>query len=126
MRVLLVEDDTVLASLVMEALAQDGHHAVHVRGPDEALALAGRCDWDAFVVDAFGAHMEPDANYRATLKQLAARGHVVVTSGRAWATRAAASDLGADAVLTKPYDLSELSDMLSSFPTRPDRSAATS
>ena len=126
MRVLLVEDDAVLASLVMEALAQDGHQAVHVRGPDEALALANRCVWDAFVVDAFGAHMEPDAEYRATLKQLAARGRVVVTSGRAWATNAAASDLGADAVLTKPYDLSELSDMLSSFPAQPDRSAATS
>lgn len=126
MRVLLVEDDAVLASLVMEALALDGHQAVHVRGPDEALALASRGVWDAFVVDAFGAHLEPDAEYRATLKQLAARGRVVVTTGRAWATPAAASDLGADAVLTKPYDLSELSDMLSSFPAQPDRSAATS
>jgi DNA-binding response OmpR family regulator len=70
--------------------------------------------------------MEPDPEYRATLKHLAARGRVVVTTGRAWATKDAAIDLGADAVLTKPYDLTELSDMLSSFPTRPDRSAATS
>jgi two-component system OmpR family response regulator len=119
MRVLIVEDDADLAALVLEALAQDGHQAVHVRGPDEARALASRYVWDVFVLDAFGGHLQPDAEYRATVKHLAARGRVVVTTGRAWATNAVASDIGADAMLTKPYDLTELTDALSSFPKRP-------
>jgi DNA-binding response OmpR family regulator len=113
-RVLLVEDDADLAGVVMEALVQDGHTAVHVRGPDEARALATSDSWDAFVVDAFGSYSQPDAEYRSTLRHLATRAPVVVTSGRAWAT----TDLGADAVLPKPYDLADLADTLSSLPRR--------
>jgi DNA-binding response OmpR family regulator len=112
MRVLLVEDDVALASVVLEALAQDGHSATHVRGPEEARHLASTEPWDAFVVDAFGAYQQPDAEYRATLRQLARRGRVVVTSARAWAAHTAPQDLGADAVLTKPYDLADLNDAL--------------
>jgi DNA-binding response OmpR family regulator len=108
----LVEDDADLAGVVMEALAQDGHSATHVRGPAEACRLATTDSWDAFVVDAFGGHQQPDAAYVATVQHLASRGRVVVTTGRAWGVDAEASDLGAYAVLTKPYDLDELADAL--------------
>jgi DNA-binding response OmpR family regulator len=121
-----MEDDADLAGLVMEALAQDGHQAAHVRGPAEACALAARDLWDVFVLDAFGTHTEPDADYRATVKHFAERGRVVVTTGRAWATHSVASDIGADALLAKPYDLAELTDALSSSPTERDRLAITS
>jgi len=76
-----------------------------------------------FVVDAFGEHLAPDDAYRATLRRLAAYGSVVVTTGRAWGARAEARDLGADALLTKPYDLADLTDTLSALPMRPSRSA---
>jgi len=121
--VLLVEDDADLAGVVIEALEQDGHQAVHVCAPSEACALAVSDVWDVFVVDAFGEHLAPDDDYRATLRRLATYGSVVVTTGRAWGTRAEARDLGADALLTKPYDLTDLADTLSALPARPGRQA---
>jgi DNA-binding response OmpR family regulator len=118
-RVLLVEDDAALASVVVEALEQDGHSTVHVREPEQARRLAVAEAWDAFVVDAFGAHQQPDPEYRATVEHLAARGRVIVTSGRAWAAHTAPRDLGADAVFAKPYDLGDLSDTLTALDEQP-------
>jgi DNA-binding response OmpR family regulator len=118
-RVLLVEDDADLAGVVMEALEQDGHEATHVRAAGEACALAGADAWDVFVVDAFGEHLAPGDDYRAAVRHLAARGAVVVTTGRAWGSSTEAHALGADALLTKPYDLTELSETLSALPPRP-------
>jgi DNA-binding response OmpR family regulator len=115
---LLVEDDTDLASVVLEALEQDGHSAAHVREPEEARRLASSEAWDAFVVDAFGGYLQPDPEYRATLSHLATRGRVVVTSARAWVTSTTPQELGADAVLAKPYDLGHLSDTLSALAKR--------
>ena len=118
-RVLLVEDDATLAAIVLEALAEDGHSATHVREPFEALRLASIESWDAFVVDGFGpSHRQPDADYRAAVQCLAACGPVVVTTGRAWAAQAQAAELGVHALLTKPYDLGELIGTLSSLPQR--------
>jgi DNA-binding response OmpR family regulator len=111
-RVLLIEDDAALASVVVEALEQDGHSTTHVREAAEAHRLAEAELYDAFVVDAFGAYQQPDAEFRATLRQLKLGGRVIVTSGRAWASHTSADDLGADAVLTKPYDLGALSEAL--------------
>jgi DNA-binding response OmpR family regulator len=113
-RVLVVEDDADLAGVVMEALAQDGHSATHVRGPAEARRLASTSTWDAFVLDAFGGYQHPDADYRATVRHLASLGRVVVTTGRAWGGRPEANQLGAHVVLTKPYDLEDLADALTS------------
>jgi DNA-binding response OmpR family regulator len=118
-RVLLVEDDAALASVVVEALEQDGHSTTHVWEPQEARRLAVAESWDAFVVDAFGGHQQPDPEYRATLEHLASRGRVIVTSGRAWAAHTAPRDLGADAVFVKPYDLGDLSDALAAGEDRP-------
>ena len=119
MRVLLVEDDAELARVVVEALNDDGHTTTHVREPEEARRLASTEAWDAFVVDAFGAHQQPDPEYRATLKLLAAHGRVVVTSARSWVLHTAPQDIGADAVLSKPYDLGALNDALTALADRP-------
>jgi DNA-binding response OmpR family regulator len=112
--VLLVEDDADLAGVVIEALEQDGHQATHVRGPAEACEMATTDKWDAFVVDAFGALEEPDADYKATLKHLASHGRVVVTTARAWGMHMEAGNIGADALLSKPYNLADLANALSS------------
>ncbi len=114
MRVLVVEDDTDLAGVVLEALTQDGHHAAHVREAAEACRLASTNAWDAFILDAFGGYLHPDAEYRATVQHLASLGRVVVTTGRAWGSSVEADRLGAHRVLTKPYDLNELSEALTS------------
>src|SRR4029453_10512099 len=103
-----LEDDLDLAQVVVEALADEGHATTHVAEPGEAIRLADAEEWDAFVVDAFGDYMAPDADYRAALRGFSARGRVVVTTGRAWDAR----ELIADAVLTKPYDLDDLAQAL--------------
>jgi DNA-binding response OmpR family regulator len=108
-RVLILEDDLELARLVSEALSDEGHTTTHVSEPSEAVRLADAEPWDAFVVDAFGDYLEPDAEYCATLREFAARGRVVVTTGRSWAD---APGLDAHTVLTKPYDLDELAKAL--------------
>ena len=76
--------------------------------------MASTKTWDAFVVDAYGGYLHPDAEYRATVQHLASLGRVVVTTGRAWGNGVAADELGVHAVLTKPYDLNKLSEALSS------------
>jgi DNA-binding response OmpR family regulator len=108
-RILLVEDDAALSALVIEALAEEGHATTRVQGPDAACALAESLDWDLFIVDGFGDSMvHPDQTYCATLKRLSRRAPVLVTSGRAWAQHTSAEDLGAQALLFKPYDLDQL------------------
>jgi CheY-like chemotaxis protein len=92
MRVLLVEDDAVLASVMLDALTDSGHSARHVNNPDEAFRLANAERWDAIVVDGFGdSYMQPDAEYRTAVRQLGRRSPVVVTSARAWAGSASAA-----------------------------------
>ncbi len=112
MRVLLVEDDSALAEVIVEALAQEGHQTVRARDHAHARRLARAETWDAFVVDGFGGHLEPDEDYRRALRELATRGRVVVATGRAWGASVAAAELGADALLTKPYDLGVLAETL--------------
>ena len=109
MRVLLVEDDAVLASVMLDALTDSGHSARHVNNPDEAFRLANAERWDAIVVDGFGdSYMQPDAEYRTAVRQLGRRSPVVVTSARAWAGSASAADLGVAAILSKPFDIDQL------------------
>ena len=110
MRILLVEDDEALATIVTEALADEGHLTTAVTGWEEAFPLAETQRWDLFIVDAFGESLlQPEERYCATLRRLAEHGPVLVTSGRTWAAHARPEELGASAVLPKPYDLEELS-----------------
>ena len=122
MRVLMVEDDPVLADLVLQALADEGHHATHEPSPERAITLAETLAWDAFILDAFGgSHLEPGEDYKSTLRRFAARAPVIVTTGRAWATVARAEDLGAAGVFLKPYDLEALLSLLQQLQESPHR-----
>jgi DNA-binding response OmpR family regulator len=116
MRVLLAEDDAFLASVVSEALGDDGHEVSLVADLQGVREEAAAGTWDLFLIDSFGrSHTQIDQEYLDVLRGLAARAPVVVTTGRSWALRVTAEELGVDVLLTKPYDLEELLGLLATL-----------
>jgi DNA-binding NarL/FixJ family response regulator len=55
-----------------------------------------------------GSYLELQPEDLASLRTLAAKAPVVVTTGREWATQTQAANLGVSAILHKPYDLEVL------------------
>ena len=109
MRILLAEDDPSIAAVTIELLAGEGYCVTHAATQGEARSLAQAESWDLFLVDMFSASYErPGPEDLVFLRQLAAHGPVIVVTARPWAARVSAADLGATAILAKPYDVDEL------------------
>jgi len=107
-RILLVEDDTLLADAVARALTQSAHAVDLARTGEEADAALATGEYDLVVLD-----IElPGLDGVEVLKRLRARRSVVpvliVTVRDGLEERIAGLDLGADDYLTKPFHLSEL------------------
>lgn len=108
MRVLIVEDDPRLASVIRRGL-EDGGLAVDAcaRGED-ALWHAAATEYDAVVLDV----MLPGMDGLATCRALRERGIwtpvLMLTARGDVADRVAGLDSGADDYVTKPFSLSEL------------------
>jgi DNA-binding response OmpR family regulator len=118
MRVLLTEDEPLLADLLIEFLRDEGHEVVVACDLERAGELVRAVNWDAWVVDPSGdGFTEPDPDYAAQLRRLAAHVSTVVTTGQAWARRITPADLGVRAILNKPYELSDLEQALESIST---------
>jgi DNA-binding response OmpR family regulator len=119
MRVLLTEDEPVLADLLVEFLQEEGHEVVLVTDLERAAELLRTTSWDAWVVDPPGnGFAEPDQDCAAALRNEAALVPVVVTTGRLWARRTPPAKLGVSAILNKPYDLNDLLRTLESLSAR--------
>ena len=108
MRVLVVEDDVKMASLLRRGLREEGLLAdVATRGED-ALWMAGSTEYDAIVLDV----MLPGIDGFETCRQLRAEGvwaPVLMLTARAGVDdRIAGLDRGADDYLTKPFSFGEL------------------
>jgi two-component system OmpR family response regulator len=108
MRVLIVEDQVRLASLLRRALRSAGEVAdVAVRGED-ALWMAGSTAYDAIVMDV----MLPGIDGFETCRRLRGDGVwtpiLMLTARDALPDRVAGLDGGADDYVTKPFDLTEL------------------
>ena len=108
MRILLVEDDAVLRSLMHASLADAGHRV------DEAATLADtRALWQVQPYDAVLLDLNlPDGSGLLALREARRRGDrtpVMVLSARARTEeRIAGLDAGADDYLGKPFDLGEV------------------
>jgi DNA-binding response OmpR family regulator len=119
MRILLAEDDPSIAAVTLELLAGEGYDVTHASTQGQARRLARAASWDLFLVDMFGASYErPGREDRAFLRELAARGPVIVVTARAWAARVSAAELGVAAILAKPYDVVELLGLIRSVTRR--------
>jgi two-component system response regulator QseB len=108
MRVLLVEDDSMIGESVRKGLRQDGFTVDWVRDGNAAEAALAGHTYDAILLD-LGL---PGKGGVAVLKSLRSAGNdvpVLITTARdAVSDRVAGLDNGADDYIVKPFDLDEL------------------
>jgi two-component system OmpR family response regulator len=108
MRVLVVEDDVKMASLLRRGLLEEGLAADVARTGDDALWMAEATEYDAIVLDV----MLPGADGFEVCRQLRESGRwspvLMLTARDAVEDRVAGLDAGADDYLTKPFSFAEL------------------
>ncbi len=109
MRVLLIEDDTILGAAVRDQIAADGHSidwATRLDAAGEYLYVAA---YDLILLDL----MLPDGRGQPFLRALRVRGDVtpviILTALDQINERIEGLNAGADDYMVKPFDLSELS-----------------
>src|SRR5205823_3790743 len=108
MRILVVEDDSKIASFVANGLRQSGYAVDHVSDGKEGLIRAQTIAYDAAVVDV----MLPKLDGLSLVQQLRANGKslpVLMLSAKATVDdRVRGLQAGGDDYLTKPFAFSEL------------------
>ena len=118
MRILLIEDDTVLGAAVRDQIAGDGQSVDWVTRLDAAGAAVAAAVYDLVLLDL----MLPDGRGLGFLKTLRARGDVtpviILTALDQVSDRIEGLNAGADDYLVKPFDLAELSARIGSVARR--------
>jgi two-component system OmpR family response regulator len=108
MRMLVVEDEAKMASLIQRALVREGYAVDIARDGAEALWAAAETEYDAVVLDA----MIPEPDGFEVCRRLRADGRwspvLMLTARDGVEDRVRGLDAGADDYLTKPFALSEL------------------
>jgi two-component system OmpR family response regulator len=125
MRVLLVEDEARMASVISRSLAKEGLATDVTGSGQDGLSMASAVDYDAIVLDV----MLPDMTGFEVCRLLRRGGVwspvVMLTARDAVADRVEGLDSGADDYLVKPFALAELHARLRSLARRgsPERPA---
>ena len=118
MRVLLIEDDTILGAAVRDQIAAEGHSVDWVTRLDAARDHIRSAAYDLLLLDL----MLPDGRGIGLLRDLRARGNVtpviILTAMDQLSDRIEGLNAGADDYLVKPFDLSELSARLNAVARR--------
>jgi two-component system OmpR family response regulator len=108
MKVLVVEDELKMASLLLRGFRNNGHAADVSRTGEDAVWMAAATPYDAIVLDV----MLPGMNGFETLAELRSEGRwtpvLMLTARDAVEDRIAGLDVGADDYLTKPFVFAEL------------------
>ncbi|MEM9499781.1 MAG: response regulator transcription factor [Pseudomonadota bacterium] len=108
MRVLLVEDERLIADPIVMSLEQDGHHVDWVRDADSAEDAIATSKFDLIFLD-LGLPTQDGLYF---LRKLRGSGRnepvIILTAREAVENRVEGLDLGADDYLTKPFDMAEL------------------
>jgi len=127
MRVLLVEDEPLLADFVAKGLREGGHAVDHAATGPDGLHLAQTERYDAWILD----RMLPGLEGLELLRRLRAQGHatpaLVLSSLGEVEQRVEGLRGGADDYLAKPFSFAELSARLDALQRRahPGASPAT-
>ena len=118
MRILLIEDDTVLGAAVRDQISSDGQSVDWVTRLDAAGNAIAVAVYDLVLLDL----MLPDGRGIGFLKSLRARGDVtpviILTALDQVSDRIEGLNAGADDYLVKPFDLAELSARIGSVARR--------
>jgi two-component system OmpR family response regulator len=108
MRVLVVEDELKMASLLLRGFRSNGDSADVTRTGEDAIWMTAATRYDAIVLDV----MLPGMGGFETLAELRKQGRwtpvLVLTARDAVEDRIAGLDVGADDYLTKPFSFAEL------------------
>jgi DNA-binding NtrC family response regulator len=108
-RVLLLEDDLALRGLLHEVLDLEDFEVVLCESYDAIRAAAADAVGDIVVADFWGgAHRTLSETGRDQIGALGQLLPVVLLTGRTWAYGMTAQDLGAWALMRKPFDLDDL------------------
>lgn len=123
MRVLIVEDETRLAALVVDGLARAGIDGEAVHDGEVGLARGIEESWDAILLDI----LLPGLNGFAVCRELRAAGVttpiLMLTAKEGDLDEAEALDIGADDYLRKPFSFEVLVARLRALVRRTGRSA---
>jgi two-component system, OmpR family, response regulator len=125
MRLLVVEDDVKMASLLRRGLAEDGAAVDVARSGEDAVWMAAATPYDAVILDV----MLPGIDGFETCRRLRDDGVwapvLLLTARDAVEDRVAGLDGGADDYLVKPFSFAELSARLRALVRRgrPERPA---
>src|SRR5262249_12799293 len=108
-RALLLEDDVALRDLLLEAFLSED---IDVRTCDtfeEVRERASRSEADLIVADFWGGSQRtlPESD-RDDIRELCSYLPVILLTGRPWASDISAEELGAHALIRKPFDLDDL------------------
>lgn len=118
MRILLIEDDTLLGAAVRDQIAEDGHSVDWVQRLDAADSAIAGVAYDLMLLDL----MLPDGRGLPFLQQLRTRGDatpvIILTALDQVSDRIDGLNAGADDYLVKPFDLAELSARIGSVARR--------
>ena len=119
MRILIVEDEVKMASLLRRGLSEEGLAADVARTGDDAIWMARATEYDAIVLDV----MLPGTNGFAVCRRLREAGAwspvLMLTARDAVEDRVEGLDAGADDYLTKPFSFVELLARLRALVRRP-------
>jgi len=107
-RILVVDDDPLVADSIRRMLEFDGHQVELAADAEEALALFSRQSFDLTLVDYEMPKMKGD-QLAAALKAILPSRPIVMFTGYAESVRATiGNSSGVDVILGKPFDLDEL------------------
>src|SRR3990172_13402791 len=120
MRVLIVEDELRMASLIRRGLAQEGLAVDVATSGEEALWMAPAAEYDAIVLDV----MLPGISGFETCRRLRTSGIwapvLMLTARDSVEDRVAGLDMGADDYVVKPFAFAELLARLRALARRGD------
>ena len=125
MRILLADDDPELTTMLQRALDRAGHVVDVVATGEDAVWMAGVCEYDALILDV----NLPESDGFAVCKALRTRDDwtpILFLTGRtAVADRVTGLDVGGDDYLSKPFALEELTARLRTVARRQRRERPT-
>jgi two-component system, OmpR family, response regulator len=107
-RILLVEDEPLIASFVSRGLRAEGYATSIAASGDEALDEVRARDWDLVILDLMLPGCDGFAVLRGALEAEAPPPVLVLSAQNGVATKVAALDAGASDYLGKPFSFDEL------------------